>query len=80
MTKPCYGTMFPDLDRIELNKPLCGQAFEVTVQSHGIGVSARQIKVLPDGWEQCTQCEQYRNCYDLSMAKLALQNALANRL
>ena len=71
-----YGTKFPDLDRLDLNKPLVGKAFEVLVESHGIGVSSRQVAVRPEGWDECTACENYRDCYDLSMAKLALTTAL----
>ncbi len=77
--KHCYGTMFPDLDRMDVNKPLAGKAFDVLVESRGIGVSSRQMTVRPDGWDECTTCENYRDCYDLSMAKLALTMALAVR-
>lgn len=78
--KDCYGTMFPDLDRVDLNKPSSGKAFDVLVKSHGIGVSSRQVTVRPEGWDECTACENYRDCYDLSMAKLALTTALAARM
>jgi hypothetical protein len=75
----CYGTMFPDLDRLDINKPLAGKVFEVLVESRGIGVSSRQVAVWPEGWDECTACENHRDCYDLSMAKLALTTALAGR-
>lgn len=45
----CYGTMCPDLDRLDVNKPLTEKAFNVLVESRGIGVSSRQITVRPDG-------------------------------
>ncbi len=77
--KDCYGTMFPDLDRVELNKPSSGKAFDVLVESRGIGVSSCQVTVRPEGWDECTACGNYRDCYDLSMAKLALTTALAAR-
>lgn len=78
--KDCYGTMFPNLDRVDLNKPSSGKAFDVLVESHGIGVSSRQVTVRPEGWDKCTACDNYRDCYDLSMAKLALATALAARM
>ena len=78
--KDCYGTMFPNLDRVDLNKPSSGKAFDVLVESHGIGVSSRQVTVRPEGWDECTACENYRDCYDLSMARLALATALAARM
>jgi len=77
--KNCYGTMFPDLDRLDINKPLAGKAFDVLVRSQGIGVSSRQVDVRPEGWDECTACGNYLDCYDLSMAKLALTTALAAR-
>jgi hypothetical protein len=77
--KDCYGTMFPDLGRLEFNKPLRGRAFEVLVESLGIGVSSRQVNIRPEGWEACTSCEHYRDCYDLSMAMLALATAVEAR-
>ena len=77
--KDCYGTMLPDLDCLEDNRALAGKAFEVLVESRGVGLAARRIEVRPDGWAVCVDCEHYRDCYDLSMAKLALATALAVR-
>lgn len=47
--KDCYGTMLPDLRRLELNRPLESRALEVLVESSGIGVSSRQVNVRPVG-------------------------------
>lgn len=77
--RDCYGRMFPDLDRLEVNRPLAGKAFEVLVRSLGIGVASRRVTVRPDEWSECTACEGYRDCYDLSMAKLALATGLGSR-
>jgi hypothetical protein len=75
----CVGEMFPDLDTMERNRQVAGRAFTVLIESHGIGVSARRVKVNHAGWEQCRACEDYRDCYDLGMAKLALGTALRAR-
>lgn len=75
----CYGTMFPGLDRLDINKPLAEKAFDVLVRSQGTGVSSRQVDVRPEGWDERTACGNYRDCCDLSMAKLALTTALADR-
>ena len=32
-----------------------------------------------EGWAQCRACESYRDCYEASMAKLALGTALHAR-
>jgi len=76
----CYGDMFPDLDRLEYNCPLQGEAFSVLVESKGIGVSGRAVTVNPDQWKTCVACERYRDCYDLSMGKLLLTHVVDSRL
>jgi hypothetical protein len=78
--KSCYGDMFPDVDRLENNCPLQGQAFTVLVESKGIGVSGRAITVNSDRWKMCVACERYRDCYDLSMAKLLFTHVVDSRL
>jgi hypothetical protein len=70
--------MFPDLDRLDYNRPIGGKAFTVQIQSKGIGVSGRSVGVDLQQWDKCTACNEYRNCYDLSMAKLLLTHALAS--
>ncbi len=74
--KACYGTMFPDLDRLQYNQPLEGRAFRVLVQSSGIGVQRRTTEVKRKGWEECVACPHYRDCYDLSVGKLLLHMAV----
>jgi len=75
-TMGCYGSMFPDLDRLEGNRPVHGRVFEVLLESKGIGLSGRSITADQAQWKKCTACEQYRSCYDLSMAKLLLYLAV----
>ena len=74
----CYGTMFPDFTRLRKNKPLSSPAFTALVESHGIGVQGRKLEVKQDGWEKCVACEDYRTCYDLSLAKLLTNTVLVN--
>ncbi len=78
--KSFYGNMFPDLDRLENNCPLQGHAFTVLVESMGMGVSGRAITVNADRWKTCVACEHYRDCYDLSMAKLLSTHVVDSRL
>jgi len=75
-TSSCCGNMFPDLDRLEDNQPLRGRVFEVLLESKGIGLSGRSITADPEQWKRCVACEQYRGCYDLSMAKMLLYLAV----
>ena len=75
----CYGAMFPDLDCLEYNRPCRGKAFTALVRSQGIGVQSRHLSVDEKEWAACRECRLYRSCYDLCMAKLALDDALARR-
>ena len=72
----CYGTMFPDLTRLEHNRPCKGKAFTALTTSQGIGVQSRSVTVDEDLWDACQQCSAYRPCYDLSLALLWLRSAL----
>lgn len=31
-------------------------------------------------WEKCVSCAEYRTCYDLSLAKLEMNNVLMNTM
>lgn len=76
-SKPaCYGAMVPDLSKLRVNAPCEGRAFGVRVESAGIGVQSREVRVKKDGRDKCVECPHYRSCYDLPMAKLALGHAL----
>jgi hypothetical protein len=76
-SKPmCYGDMFPDLSKVEVNARMKGKVFTVQFNSVGIGVQSREMRVDEEQWERCVTCPHYRSCYDLSMAKLALFHAL----
>ena len=72
----CYGTMFPDLTRLEHNTPCRGKAFTALAASQGIGVQSRGLTVDQDEWDACQQCPVYRSCYDLCLALLSLRSAL----
>jgi hypothetical protein len=72
----CFGEIFPDLSRLEWNKPCQGKAFTVLVTTLGIGVKSRQVDLDQAAWEKCRRCPSYGSCYDVGMAKLALTHAL----
>lgn len=76
----CFGDMFPDLDRLEDNEPRRGKAFTVLVERQGLVASGRKVSVDAQQWDRCSSCEKYRNCYDLSMAKLLLTHVVDSRL
>jgi hypothetical protein len=74
--KSCFGSIFPDLGQFQLGKRLEGKVFQITVESLGPGHKERKMEIDVDEWEKCRQCADFRNCYEFSMAKLAMQRAL----
>ncbi len=75
--RECYGTLLPDFEHLNYNKPTEGKAFRVFVESIGAGRQRREQEVRQEGWEECAACAEFHPCYELSMAKLALHQALA---
>ncbi len=76
----CYGTMFPDFTRLKRNEKLEGQAFTALVVSSGTGAYGRSLEVKREGWEKCVGCPDYRTCYDLSLARLEMNDVLMNTM
>ena len=76
----CYGTLFPDFTRLKYKQKLEGQAFTLLVVSSGTGAQGRSLEVKTEAWEKCVMCPDYRTCYDLSLAKLLMNNMLANTM
>ena len=76
----CYGNMFPDFTRLKYKNRLEGQAFAAMVSSSGTGAQGRNLEVKAEGWEECLACLDYRTCYDLSLAKLHMNNILMNTM
>ncbi|OGS38533.1 MAG: hypothetical protein A2506_09835 [Elusimicrobia bacterium RIFOXYD12_FULL_66_9] len=70
--------MFPDLERLEYNRPARGKAFQVLVESKGIGVSRRAVGVDREQWDRCVVCPGHRDCYELSLARLLLAQTAGN--
>jgi hypothetical protein len=76
MKKECYGSIFPDLLRMHANQRARGKVFSAFVRSVGVGVQERQVSVDESAWEECAKCPDYRTCYDLSMGKTVLEEAV----
>jgi hypothetical protein len=76
--KPCYGTMFPETlhgpnDRRKAEKVF---AFRL-VTAGGMLRSDRQIEVNQEEWDDCRRCPEFEHCYELCLAKLTLEAAIA---
>ena len=76
---PSAADLFPDILHLSMNTRHRGRIVTVVVESCGIGVQGHVITVDEKAWEECVKTPNFRACYDLSMAKLALQRALTER-
>jgi len=72
----CYGELLPDLSALKFNRPTEGKAFDVFIESFGVGVQRRELRVKQDQWEHCEQCPSFDGCYRLSVAKSVLWTGL----
>ena len=55
------------------NQKLEGQAFDVLVESAGIGAQRKTIIFKPDGWAKCAASPEFEECYRIGIAKLLLE-------
>ncbi len=74
----CYGSMFPDLAGLERKKPVSSPAFTALIVGSGTGAQGRSLEVKGEAWEKCVACADHRPCYDLSLAKLLMNDTLRN--
>lgn len=64
----------PETLHFDPTRPRCA-----TPESSGKGVRRSEVIVDNQSREECVKTPRFRSCYDLSMAKLALQGALGVR-
>jgi len=76
----CYGKMFPDFTRLKRRERLEGWAFTALVTGSGTGAQGRSLEVKAEAWERCVACPDYRTCYDLSLAKLEMNDVLMSTM
>jgi hypothetical protein len=77
MKKECYGTMFPNPIDQTPNAVHQGKVLSFVVRSSGLERTGSEMLVDEKQWEECTQCPEYRTCFDLSSARFQLQAAIA---
>ncbi len=73
---PSRGDLFPDLLRLDYNVENRGRVASIFVESLGIGIQDRRLAFDEKAWEDCMKQPNFRACYDLSMARLVLQEAV----
>jgi len=74
--KPCFGAIYPDVSGGMLNGERAGKVFKVRVNCSGMARQVPQLDFDLSAWQECQSCDQYRSCFDLSNAKLAMQRAV----
>lgn len=76
----CYGAMFPDVLHVENDRPQRGKVFSVLLQrAGGMFRCNREVGVNTEQWDECRKCPEFDGCYQLSMAKLALESAVVDQ-
>lgn len=65
--------LFPDFSQLRYNHKAEGGAFDVLVESCGVGVQRKSITFKPEGWAKCVASPHFEESYRLSMAKLLLE-------
>lgn len=74
--KSCFGTIYPDSSRVELNTELQGKVFRLRIDSLGLTHGRPILTADMDQWADCQKCEDYHSCYDFSNAKLAMNQVM----
>lgn len=76
----CYGAMFPGTLHPVSDRPQKGKVFSFTLLSAGgLYRAGRKTEVNQAAWDECVRCPEFDHCYKLSMAKLALETAVAGQ-
>jgi sulfatase maturation enzyme AslB (radical SAM superfamily) len=74
--KTCFGNIYPDLEHFQFGKPMVGKVFQMCVETLGAGHRERKMEIDIGAWQDCQRCEDFRNCFDFSSAKLQMQVVL----
>jgi len=72
----CYGKLFPAIENSESNQIQKGKTFSFRLDRPRVLAINRVTEVDSKQWDECTQCPEFDACYKLSMAKLALEQAV----
>ena len=73
---PSAADLFPDLLRLDHNTENRGRIASIFFESLGLGIHSRRLTIDESAWCECVKHPNFQACYDLSMARLALQKAM----
>lgn len=74
--RDCYGKLFPRLTRLKRGEQQEGQAFSAVITGTGTGAQGRNLAVKTEARLKCSDCADYRSCYELSVAKMLMNQVL----
>ncbi len=76
----CLGTLFPDMLTLASGRPVSARVFGYQIcHPGGLGPPVKQLTYDVAAWQDCQGCPSFRNCYEFSMAKLAMETSLGCR-
>ncbi|QDV67998.1 hypothetical protein Poly24_17040 [Rosistilla carotiformis] len=74
--KACYGNIFPR--HIGSGDPV-GKVFSIrTEPSSGMIRTKPRVETDVKQWDACRKCPEFESCYQLSMASIAMETAVAS--
>jgi hypothetical protein len=78
--KPCYGNLFPDVLHRDNDRTLRGKVFSLKLTTAGgLWRADRDVGADLTQWDECRRCPEFEHCYQMSLGKLVLQTAIADR-
>lgn len=77
--KECFGTMFPDTLHLRTNQECKGKVFSARLETASGWIrSGERIDADIEEWDDCRQCSEFTSCFQLCLAKVALESAVAS--
>lgn len=70
--------LFPDLHQLQPNVENKGRVASIFIEAVGVVTQSSDLIIDKEAWNECVKHPDFRSCYDLSMAKLALQQGMSS--
>ena len=77
---PCYGRIVADTMHPATDRVTAGKVFDYELKiAGGIGRSDRVVHAKSNEWNDRLKCEEFVTCYRLSLLRLTVEGAVADR-
>lgn len=76
--KQCYGSMVAETMHAATDRVTPGKVFDFELKTAG-GVyrGDRIVRTKRDEWDDCTRCDEFENCFKLSLIKLTVESVVS---